>query len=166
MGNTRQLIPAARKDELIIQEVEGETLVYDLKSDKAHCLNQTAAIVWKLCDGQRTANELALLIEQEMGTPVSTEVVQLAVQQLEKRNLLEDSFEPVLGSRRMSRRELARTLGVVTALALPFIASIKAPAAFQAAGSCGGGNAACGAGLPPCCPGFACNAFSGQCQAT
>lgn len=165
MGNTRQLIPAARKDELVIQEVEGETLVYDLKSHKAHCLNRTAALVWKQCDGQRTASEVALLLEQEIGTTVSTEVVQLAVEQLEKRSLLEDSFKPAFGSRRMSRRELARTLGVVTALTLPFIASIKAPAALQA-GSCGGNTAACGAGLPPCCPGFACNAFSGQCQAT
>ncbi|HKS27445.1 MAG TPA: PqqD family protein [Pyrinomonadaceae bacterium] len=157
MGNTRQLIPAARRDELVIQEVEGETLVYDLKSHKAHCLNETAAMVWKHCDGERTASEVALLLEQEMGTPVSAEVVRLAVEQLEKRSLLEESFEPAFGSRRISRRELARTLGVVTTLTLPFIASIKTQAAIQVAGSCGGTGAPCGAGLPACCPGRACN---------
>lgn len=155
MGNTRRLVPAARKDELVIQEVEGETLVYDMKSHKAHCLNRTAALVWKHCDGRRTDAEVARLLEKEQGTPVSSEVVWLAVEQLGKRSLLEDSFEPAFSSRRMSRREMARTLGVVTALTLPFIASIKAPAAFQAA-TCGGFEAPCGGGNPPCCAGLVC----------
>jgi hypothetical protein len=164
MGNTRQLIPTARKDELIIQEVEGETLVYDTKSHRAHCLNRTSALVWQHCDGKRTADEIALRVEEEMRTPVSSEIIWLAVEQLEKRGLLERPVEHAYGSRRMSRRELARRLGIATALMLPFIASIKAPAAIQAV-SCGGGGALCGAGLPLCCnPGFAC--VGGTCRPT
>jgi len=34
-------IPVARKEGLVIQETSEEVLVYDLTSNKAHCLNQT-----------------------------------------------------------------------------------------------------------------------------
>jgi len=40
-------LPLARKDQLIVKEVDDEVLVYDLKTDQAHCLNKTAALVWK-----------------------------------------------------------------------------------------------------------------------
>jgi len=40
-------LPRARKDGLVIKELVNETLVYDLERDEAHCLNQTAALVWK-----------------------------------------------------------------------------------------------------------------------
>lgn len=155
MGNPRRLIPAARKDELIVQEVEGETLVYDLKSNKAHCLNRMAATVWRHCDGKQTVREAAERIALEMGAPVSSEVVLLAIEQLEKRGLLEEHIERSHGSKRISRRELARSLGLATAIALPFISSINAPAAIQAA-SCGGIEAFCGGANPPCCRGLVC----------
>ena len=41
------LLPRAHTDGLVIKELPNETLVYDLKTDEAHCLNQTAALVWK-----------------------------------------------------------------------------------------------------------------------
>jgi hypothetical protein len=155
MKQNRSLIPARRTVNLVIQEVEGETLVYDLKSDKAHCLNRTAALVWKHCDGRRTVDEVARRLEQELQMAVSPEVVWLAVEQLEKRRLLAEHIEHRHDSLRISRRELARRLGIATAITLPFIASIKAPAAIQAA-SCGGFEAFCGGANPPCCTGLVC----------
>jgi hypothetical protein len=160
MENTRRLIPAARREELVIHEVEGETLVYDLKSHKAHCLNPTAALVWKHCDGKRTVEQVALRLERELQTSVSAEVVWMALDQLEKLRLLEAPVERAPGMARMSRRELARRLGVATAIALPFIASINAPAAIQAA-SCAGVEEPCGGTNPPCCSGFVC--FNNSC---
>ena len=47
--------PVARTESLIVKEVDGETLVYDLTTDKAHCLNDTATRVWKNCDGRKHA---------------------------------------------------------------------------------------------------------------
>jgi hypothetical protein len=51
--------PLARTDNLVINELTDEVLVYDLQRDKAHCLNHTAASVWKQCDGRSTAAEIA-----------------------------------------------------------------------------------------------------------
>jgi pyrroloquinoline quinone biosynthesis protein D len=158
MKNTRHLIPASRRDELIVQEVENETLVYDLKSHKAHCLNPTAATVWKLCDGRRTAPQIAQKLAEKFGAPVSQDVVLLAVEQLQNLKLLEATVERAPVSAGISRRELARRLGMATALvALPLITSINAPAAIQAVSGCVGAGAACGDPNPPCCPGFNCD---------
>jgi hypothetical protein len=152
MGNTRQLIPAARKDELVIQEVEGETLVYDLKSHKAHCLNRTAALVWKHCDRNQTVDEVARRVALELKAPVSREVVWLAIDQLEKLGLLEGSMKR---ANAVSRRELVRRIGITAAVALPLVTSIIAPTAAQAA-TCGGVEAFCGGDNPPCCAGLVC----------
>src|SRR5579859_4078502 len=51
--------PLARSDELVVEELEGETLVYDDKNSRAHCLTGSAARVWQNCDGQHSVEELA-----------------------------------------------------------------------------------------------------------
>ena len=51
MGISQQR-PVARQEGLVIQEMPDEVLVFDLKTNKAHCLNETAAFVWKACDGK------------------------------------------------------------------------------------------------------------------
>ena len=45
--------PKSRTDNLVVQEMNDEVLVYDLDSNKAVCLNETAAIVWKSCVMER-----------------------------------------------------------------------------------------------------------------
>jgi hypothetical protein len=57
--DSRAFLPKARSEGIIIREVDGELLVYDRLRDRAHCLNETAAAVWKLCDGRATASEIA-----------------------------------------------------------------------------------------------------------
>jgi hypothetical protein len=47
MKTTRALMPRARRDELVVEELDDETLVYDLERHKARCLNHTAALVWR-----------------------------------------------------------------------------------------------------------------------
>ncbi len=40
-------------------EVEDETVLYDPRSDSAHALNPTAAVVWWLCDGDHGVKDIA-----------------------------------------------------------------------------------------------------------
>src|SRR5688572_30177113 len=88
----KQLLPVARSNNLIIKELPDETLIYDLGSDEAHCLNQTAALVWKNCNGTRSVRDLANLLECKLGAPVPEDVVWLALDQLEQFNLLGEPF--------------------------------------------------------------------------
>ena len=64
MDNQKEHLPLARKDALIVSELEDEVLVYDLKRDKAHCLNSTAASVWKRCDGKLAVTDMTRLLKK------------------------------------------------------------------------------------------------------
>jgi hypothetical protein len=55
--------PLARSEDLVIEETGDELLVYDLRSNRAHCLNAVAAAVWRACDGQRAPGELIAELE-------------------------------------------------------------------------------------------------------
>lgn len=40
-------------------EVGDEVILYDPRSDNVHVLNGTAAVVWWLCDGEHTVEQIA-----------------------------------------------------------------------------------------------------------
>jgi hypothetical protein len=134
------LLPQARKDSLIIKEVNDETLVYDLNNDKAHCLNLTAAVVWKNCDGKNTVGDLHKLMEKNAGSPVPEEVVWLALDQLQQFQLLTTPIKQPNHLSSLSRRQMIRLVGTA-AIAAPVIFSIVAPRSAEAqsllpAGAC------------------------------
>lgn len=130
-------------------------LVHDESNHQAHCLNQTAAFVWKHCDGHRSIPTLARLMEKEIGTAVSEQTIRLALKQLEQSRLLEASRSASAWLPQTSRQELMRTLGV-TAVALPIVISVVAPSAAAAA-SCVAVNQPCtGIGQGNCCVGLRC----------
>ena len=134
-------LPKARQEQLIVKELPDELLIYDLKRDKAHCLNETAALVWKNCDGHKTVDQLRELMEENAGSQVPEEMVWLALDQLETFKLLDEAALKPAQFAGMSRRDMVRRVGFA-AIALPVILSIVAPTA-QAQAS----------GLPPnsCC---------------
>ena len=142
-----QVIPAARQEGLIVQELSDEVLVYDQQRHKAHCLNQTAAVVWRQCDGRRGAPEVARRASAELGARVGEEVVWLAVEELGRRGLLKERQR--LGAGGASRREVMKRLGVGAAVAIPLVTTIVAPEAAEAA-NCIPSGQACTTG-PQCC---------------
>ncbi|MBC8031431.1 MAG: PqqD family protein [Pyrinomonadaceae bacterium] len=125
------LFPTARREGLIVEELPDEVLVYDLNTDKAHCLNKTAALIWKNCDGKKAEGDIAAVLQRELKSPIPNQVVTLGLEELAGFGLLK---EVAAGPRRehLSRRRLIQNLGLTAALALPLIVSISAPAAAQA----------------------------------
>lgn len=128
------MMPQAREDGLLVQELPDETLVYDLTRHRAHCLNRTAAVVWRHCDGQTTVEEMARLLQNELNIPAGVEVVWLALDRLRRAHLLRQWMTPPAGVARCSRREVMRKLGLVGGLSLllPAVVSIIAPTAAEA----------------------------------
>ena len=51
-ASSRSKKPLARSEELVIEELGDELLVYDERTQRAHCLSATAARVWRACDGK------------------------------------------------------------------------------------------------------------------
>jgi hypothetical protein len=154
--------PRARKEGLLVQELSNEVLVYDLERHKAHCLNPTAALVWKHCDGRTTVSDIVRLLEKSLETSVDEDVVWCALNQLEKDHLLGDKIAWPVGMERISRRELVRRLGIGAAIALPLVTSILAPTTAYAGSTCNTGapcttNADCAAACTSGCTGTAPN---------
>lgn len=125
----------ARKSGLVVQEVPDEVLVYDLDTNKAHCLNQTAALVWKSCDGSRSVSDIAKLVEKQAGGKVNDDLVWLAIDQLNESNLLEQEIAANFNGQ--TRREVIKKIGLSSMIAIPIIASLVAPRSAMANTSCG-----------------------------
>ena len=153
--------PLARKRErhLVIDELPDEVLVYDLDRHKAHCLNETAALVWQHCDGNSTPSQIARRLTKKLRAPFNEDLVWLALRQLEKLHLLEESISlppELLG---MSRRQMIRNLGLVAAVAVPLVTSIVAPTAAEAS-TCISSGHSCSTSIM-CCSVLGCNGMPG-----
>jgi hypothetical protein len=114
--------PRARTDELVLEELGGELLVYDLRTDAAHCLDAQAAAVWRACNGEATVSDIAA------ATGIPRDGVEHALRGLADRDLMDGAAD------HHSRREavkLVLTVGAAGA-AIPVIRSIVAPTAAQA----------------------------------
>jgi len=154
--------PLARKDNIVIQKLKGETLIYDLKENRAFCLNETSTLVWELCNGTRTVAEISAELRRRLKAQVSSEIADLAIHQLSNDNLLEDGAADYFSG--VSRREAIRKVGFASVITLPMISSLVAPNALNAQSGgtpsppvCNPFLSACG----PCCPGTTC--VSGRC---
>jgi hypothetical protein len=126
-------LPSAKTENIVVQNLENELLIYDLEINKAFCLNETSALVYQACDGKTDLTDF----KNKHDFP--DEIIFLTLDSLKKEKLLEDDFvSPLKG---MKRREVIRLIGKTSLIALPVIASLIAPTAVQAAASCGGTSA-------------------------
>lgn len=134
------LYPTARKVDLVIQEMQDEVLVFDIRSNKAHCLNQTASKIWRYCDGKHSVSEIKNLLENNSAGNISDDLIWLAIDQLNDRELLEAGIEKRFEGK--NRREVLKRIGLAAVVALPIVASITAPSAAMAA-ACSGVVTSC-----------------------
>jgi hypothetical protein len=105
---------------LIVEDLPGELMVYDPNRNKAFCLNQTAASVWKHADGTRTIAEIAGSITTELEKPVGEDMVRFALSVLAKDGLLEPQTVKAIVPVGVTRRQMLQKLGV-GAMALPAV---------------------------------------------
>ena len=128
------LCPKARSENLVIQTLPDETLVYDLTTNEAHCLNETAAFVWNNCKGDISIDEITRSVETRFGHAVDADFVRLAINQLDDKNLLTENG--LSGVAMPSRREAIKKIGLASAIAIPIVASVVAPPNALASLSC------------------------------
>jgi len=140
--------PRMRENGLVVDDLPDEVLVYDLENHQAHCLNRTAALVWRSCDGKSSPLEIAHRLTAELDAPVGEDLVLLALNQLAGQHLLKKDNLISAQFAVLSRRQMVRRLGLATAVAIPLVTSIVAPRAVEAATCQPSGN--------PCVPNKAC----------
>jgi hypothetical protein len=122
-------MPLARKEDLEVQELTDEILVYDLKRHRAHGLNKVAAIVWRRCDGRTSLSTVAGILEEELHISADSELVRFVLARLRKSHLLEEGSK-VENPGRYTRREFVKKLkklGLAASVMLPVVTSIVSP---------------------------------------
>jgi hypothetical protein len=131
-------LPRARRDGLLEETVGEELLLYDRGSHTAHCLSPIAASVWRHCDGEHDATELAAL------AGASESVVADALHELREKDLLDAEPEllqsTILG---VSRREAISRAARYGAAAAAGSLIVSATAATPAMASSGKENQCC-----------------------
>ena len=133
-------LPIARNTDIVVQESGKEMLIYDLNTHKAYTLNETSSIVYQACDGKTTFAELSAK------NNFTDDIIFLAIDELNKENLLEKAEEYNSPFKGLSRREVIRKVGLASMIVLPLISSIVAPTAAMALSACiaSGSNAPVG----------------------
>jgi hypothetical protein len=163
--------PVARTKGLVVRDLADEVVVYDRERHEAHCLNHTAALVFRNADGRRTVPDLAALLGTE-SAPEAEGLVQMALGQLGEAHLLESAPQPV-PDRGLARRDVMRRMGMGAAILLPLVSTVLAPTPAEAAATCvdataggctGNAGASCHCGIPADCS-CVCNS-TGQCIGT
>lgn len=163
------MLPKRREKDLHTEKVDNETIVYDQKRHKVHCLNPIATLVWQHCDGRTSEAKLAKILHRELGQPAEEALVRLTLEKLGQAHLLEGGRTDANStSRREAVKQLAR-FGAVAATAL--VVTIAAPTAAQAASCAGAGQACpgtvrCCTGNGSCTGGICCFGLSTACTAT
>jgi hypothetical protein len=155
--------PSARTQDLIVEELGDELLVYDEADHRGHCLTPSAARVWRRCDGRTPVEDMSA----ELG--LDPHEVDRALAELEACDLLEptpqlsSNGDGVIGTtRRELSVKLVRAGGAIAAA--PLIVSIAAPSPAAAAtagpgctnvlecsGNCGQTGSGCKGGGCVCC---------------
>jgi hypothetical protein len=127
--------PRRIEQQISVQQIGRETLVYDGVRHRAFCLNESSGVVWRLADGTRTIAQIGAAAGVELDAEVGEELVIFILDELRGDGLVEagEEGEVRVG---MSRRVMLQRLGVGGAMLLPVIAAIVAPTAAEAYNGC------------------------------
>ena len=112
-----------------IERTADEILALKEGSLEAHAINQSAAVVYDLCDGNTSKSDMAAEIHRRTGLPADDEIVDLALSELVETGLvlLDDPESRSAVTRRALIRRLA--LSSTLALMLPVVETVVVPPA-------------------------------------
>jgi hypothetical protein len=127
-----------------------ELVVFDALNGSVHNLNQVSGMVWQACDGRTDVAGLARIVARNTSVEDPGPAVELALEQLSRRGLLETNVERASPDRRRNRRDALKMLA--KAAAIPFVLTVTARQA-RAAGESGDACVVRCVQLTPAAPG-------------
>ena len=148
--------PNARKEKLVVQVVGDETIIYDEQRNHAHRLNHAAALVWQHCDGHHTVTDLMSVLQQGTDALVTEDLVWLALDRLEKEQLLMEPLSRPADAVKITRRDVLRKAALVGGMTLmiPVVQSMVAPTPAMAISIGCAKRGQMSSPTRPCCPGL------------
>ena len=140
--------PRAKRDGVLSEQIDDELIVYDQQSNRGHCLNRTAGLVWRHADGDRTIADLAAILRADLDPVADEDLVWHALDRLSAAHLLEEPPRRPVDEMRASRRRFIAKVGLVgvATLLLPVVTSVASPSSAQAL-VCSCGSSGTGGGI-------------------
>jgi hypothetical protein len=133
--------PLARKDDLVVETILNECVVYDSNNKRAHSLNSTVAWIWRHCDGLTDQQEMANQFGREFACEESLDLILSGIQQLQAADLLVSMPQDAASTMTAARPTMTRRSVVAAGSALaPIIASVLVPDAAAAKSGQGDNN--------------------------
>ncbi len=72
-----------------VETQDDELCIYDWLRMEVHNLNPVASVVWDMCDGQTTPQQIARRLKGNLNPTLAEKVVWLSLKRLKKANLLD-----------------------------------------------------------------------------
>ena len=93
----------SRRDGLVLEELDGEAIVYDPRYGAVHRFNAVTLFVWDLCDGSHTMTDIAQRLTQlsEVATDEALEHVQRVIAELGILELVEGAPVEAMNKRKV-----------------------------------------------------------------
>jgi len=131
---------------LLSEPLDDELILYDRNRDRGHCLNRTAALVWRLSDGEHSIADMAAILRTELDPAADENLVRHTLDHLHAVHLVDGLSARSSDEMRASRRQFIAKIGLVgvASLLLPVVTSVATPAAAETV-SCGSSG---GFGMP------------------
>jgi hypothetical protein len=80
-----------KRKRAITRQLADELLVYETKTKRAHCLDATAGEIWRMCDGTKTAAQIAQAMRKEQQLLIDENSIRLTLARFAKAGLLQSS---------------------------------------------------------------------------
>lgn len=121
--HTSVTAPRARTEDLLVEQIGDEAVVFDASSNAAHCLSPLATAVFTAADGRNRLEDLAEVAGTSLGEPVTVEAVDAAVAELQELGLIDAPSG-------MTRRAMVGRTAMATAAlsAAPLVTSVATAA--------------------------------------
>ncbi len=75
MSGSADVIPGGRvrrQDGVLAQEAKGQTVLLRMEDGGYYALDEVGAMIWELCDGTRSVDQIVAAIRREFDAPGST----------------------------------------------------------------------------------------------
>ena len=82
-----------RKQGIAGKDIGGETLLYDVEGDAIHALNPTAKLIWELCDGNHSIEDMELSLRDHFSVGDAQDVsgdIRRSLEIFAEKSLLQD----------------------------------------------------------------------------
>ncbi|MBI4377722.1 MAG: PqqD family protein [Nitrospinae bacterium] len=82
-----------RRNDLLIRDIEDESIIYDHTNNTVHSLNITAKFIWDFCDGRHELSEIAREITTKFNVDLNTAFrdIEETIEKFKENNLLQES---------------------------------------------------------------------------